>query len=138
MYVRIDDLMFRFQWHQQQEALRRGEPPPEPQPLTFDSLQELIHKPHLSAAEAVLLAQMLDELRQAPTSVASLDLDQVAALSGALRRRRAELQLTSTPEERLRDYAPGGPTPVKAEGPVLPLHTTILGEGLPEAKKAKD
>jgi hypothetical protein len=133
----IDDLMLRFRWHQQQEALARGEPPPEQQPLTFDALQELIQKPHLSAAEAVLLAQMLEELQRAPAPAAHLDANQVRVLSTALERRRAQLQLDATPDDRLRDYAPGGPIPVKTDGPVLPLHTTILGEDLPDAKKPK-
>ncbi|MBN2361816.1 MAG: hypothetical protein JXR83_20365 [Deltaproteobacteria bacterium] len=136
--MRIDDLMLQFRWQQQQQAIARGEPPPEEKPLTFDALQELIQKPHLSAAEAVLLSQMLEELQREPAPTAQLDAARVRALGEALERRRAELRLTATPDERLREYAPGPPTPQRAEGPVLPLHGDILGAELDGLKKAND
>lgn len=135
--MKIEDLLYRAQVAAQQEALDRGEPPPEPEPITFNTMQELLQKGELSAAEAALLDYLLAWVEQPRAELGDEDAglitnEAMALLKAEARRRRVRQGEGAVPDRDLRSYAPGPPTPGKVEGPRLPLHGALMGADLPE------
>ncbi|MFH1811823.1 MAG: hypothetical protein ABIJ09_23995 [Pseudomonadota bacterium] len=137
--MKIDDMMLRFRVQAEREAIDRGEPPLQTPPITFDTVQELIQKGQLSSSEAALLDHLLEQIEQVhPEQAGSGAAEarsrreaQIAGLRAQLSEIRVRGAEQATPEDKLRDYAPGPPTPMQEEGPVLPLHGSLLGKRLP-------
>ncbi len=118
--MKIDNMMFRLRMQATQQAIENGEEPPEaPPPITFSTVQELIQKGELSASEASLLDSLLEQMGELPTP-------QIASLRAQLSTLRGQQAEQATPDEKLRDYAPGPPTPAQEDGPVLPLHGSLM------------
>lgn len=137
--MKIDDIMFQVRMKARQEALDRGEEPPEQQDMiTFSRMQELIQKGELSPSEYMELENLMEDVgmvHEPDESIAQpailTDVEKfVRQAQSVLMSNRSRTAREATPDEKLRDYAPGPPTPTKEDGPVLPLHTSILGEDL--------
>jgi len=137
--VKIDDLLFRAQAQALQAALERGDPPPEPEPITFSTVQALIQRGDLSPAEAELLDYLVAQVEQPRAELGDEDAglissEAVVLIKAEAARRRASRAGEGVPESELRSYAPGPPTPEKEDGPTLPVHGALLEQALPDSK----